>query len=83
FSIALNTARDLIVQAAGVLDGTTIDLIGTIGRRILADLMPDRRIRTRPRVVKRAISKYNARGTVDRTSYKATISIDILTTRAP
>ncbi|MDQ0935958.1 hypothetical protein [Streptomyces turgidiscabies] len=45
--------------------------------------MPDRRIRTRPRVVKRAISKYNARGTVDRTSYKATISIHILTTRTP
>jgi len=45
--------------------------------------MPDRRIRTRPRVVKRAISKYNAGGTVDRTSYKATISIEILTTRTP
>ncbi|MFD5921726.1 hypothetical protein ACFVYP_33240 [Kitasatospora sp. NPDC058201] len=54
-----------------------------IGRRVLADLMPDRRIRTRPRVVKRAISKYNAKGTIDRTSYKATISIDILTTPDP
>jgi hypothetical protein len=41
--------------------------------------MPERRIRTRPRVVKRAISRYNAKGIVDRTSYKATISIDILT----
>jgi hypothetical protein len=81
FSIALNTARDLLVQAAGIFDNTTVDLVGTIGRRILAGLMPDRRIRTRPRVVKRAISKYNARGTVDRTTYKATIGIDILTTR--
>ncbi len=79
FSIALNTARDLILQAAGVITDTVIDLIGTIGRHVLADLMPDRRIRTRPRVVKRAISKYNAKGTIDRTSYKATISIDILT----
>ncbi|MFF4693164.1 transposase [Streptomyces sp. NPDC001307] len=35
-----------------------------------------------PRVVIRAISKYNARGTVDRTTYKVTISINILTTRA-
>jgi hypothetical protein len=43
--------------------------------RILADLMPNRRIRTRPRVVKRAISKYNAKGTIDRTSYMATITI--------
>jgi hypothetical protein len=81
FTIALNTARDLLIQAAGIISGTTIDLVGTIGRRILARLMPDRRIRTRPRVVKRAISRYNAKGIVDRTSYKATISIDILTSR--
>ncbi|MFH8387902.1 transposase [Kitasatospora sp. NPDC018058] len=83
FTIALNTARDLVIQAAGVIADTVIDLVGTIGRRVLADLMPDRRIRTRPRVVKRAISKYNAKGTVDRTSYKATISINILTTPDP
>lgn len=83
FTTALNTARDLVIQAAGVIAGTVIDLVGTIGRRVLADLMPDRRIRTRPRVVKRAISKYNAKGTVDRTSYKATISIDILTAPGP
>jgi hypothetical protein len=82
FSIALNTARDLLIQAAGVIN-TTVDLVGTIGRRVLADLMPDRRIRTRPRVVKRAISRYNAKGIIDRTSYKATISIGILTTSAP
>jgi hypothetical protein len=83
FSVALNTARDLLIQAAGVFNDTAVDLVGTIGRRVLADLMPDRRIRTRPRVVKRAISKYNARGTVDRTSYKATLSLNILTTRTP
>jgi hypothetical protein len=45
--------------------------------------MPDRRIRTRPRIVKRAISKYNAKGTVDRTTYKATTSINILTPQGP
>ncbi len=81
-------ARDLVIQAAGVIADTVIadtviDLVGAIGRRVLADLMPERRIRTRPRVVKRAISKYNAKGTVDRTSYKAAISIDILTTQDP
>lgn len=80
FTIALHTARDLVIQAAGVIAGTSIDLVGTIGRHLLAGLMPARRTRTRPRVIKRAISKYNAKGTVDRTSYKATISIDILTT---
>ncbi|MET7729728.1 IS4 family transposase, partial [Streptomyces mirabilis] len=83
FTIALHTARDLVVQAAGVIADSVIDLVGTIGRRVLADLMPDRRIRTRPRLVKRAISKYNAKGTIDRTSYKATISIDILTAPGP
>jgi hypothetical protein len=80
FTIALQTARDLVIQAAGVIAGTVIDLVGTIGRHVLANLMPARRTRTRPRVVKRAISKYNAKGSIDRTSYKATISIDILTT---
>jgi hypothetical protein len=83
FSIALHTARDQIVQAAGVIADTVIDLVGVIGRQVLANLLPDRRIRTSPRVVKRAISKYNARGTLDRTSYKATISIDILDPPTP
>ncbi|GAA4847628.1 IS4 family transposase [Kitasatospora terrestris] len=46
FTIALNTARDLVIQAAGVIADTVIDLVGTIGRRVLADLMPNRRIRT-------------------------------------
>jgi hypothetical protein len=42
-------------------------------------LLPERRTRTKPRIVKRSNSKYQARGqNIDRTSYKATISIDIL-----
>jgi hypothetical protein len=78
FSIALHASRDQVIHAAGVIADTVIDLVGAIGRQVLANLLPSRRIRTSPRVVKRAISKYNARGTIDRTSYKATISIDIL-----
>lgn len=66
FTIALNTARDLVIQATAVITGTTIDLLGTIGYHVLANLMPDRRIRTHPRIVKRAISKYNARATPPR-----------------
>lgn len=47
-------------------------------------LLAGRRLRVSPRVVKRAISKYNARGpTINRTSYKATMSIDILIPAAP
>lgn len=79
FTIAWQAARDQITCAAGIIAGTTIDLAGTIGRHVLAALLPARRLRVSPRIVKRAISKYQARGpAIDRVSYKATISIDIL-----
>jgi hypothetical protein len=80
FFTALATARDQLVLAAGIITGTDIDLVGTIGRHVLAHLLPTRRVRTKDRIVKRAISKYNARGpAIDRTTYKATISINMLT----
>jgi hypothetical protein len=80
FTVALNTARDQLIQAAGVIAATTIDLAGKIGRAVLDNLLADRRLRVSPRIVKRAISKYNARGpTINRTSYKATLSINLLT----
>jgi Insertion element 4 transposase N-terminal/Transposase DDE domain len=79
FTIAWHAARDQTVQAAGVIAGTVIDLAGIIGRHVLAALLPARRLRISPRIVKRAISKYQARGPdIDRTSYKATTGIDIL-----
>jgi hypothetical protein len=79
FTIAWQTARDQLTHAAGVIAGTVTDLAGTIGQHILAHLLPARRPRTSPRTVTRAISKYQARGPgINRTSYKATISIDIL-----
>jgi hypothetical protein len=84
FTIAWQTARDQLIQAAGVIADTVIDLAGTIGRHVLANLMPDRRLRVCPRIVKRAISKYQARGPViDRTTYKATVGIDILVPADP
>ena|SRR5947207_2849482 len=84
FSIAWQTARDQLVQATNVITDTVIDLVGTIGRHVLANLMPARRLRVCPRIVKRAISKYQARGpAIDRTSYQATIRIDILTGEPP
>jgi hypothetical protein len=80
FTTALAAARDQLVLAAGVTPSTDIDLVGAIGRHILAQLLPARRVRTKDRIVKRAISKYNARGSaIDRTTYKATISIAMLT----
>ena len=80
FTVALTAARDQLVLAAGVIAETDIDLVGTIGRHILANLPPPRRVRTKARIVKRAISKYNARGpNIDHTTYKAAISIETLT----
>ena len=84
FTIAWHTARDQIVQATNIIAGTVIDLAGTIGRHILANLLHDRRLRVCPRIVKRAISKYQVRGpNIDRTSYKATVAIGILTPADP
>ncbi|HEX5300130.1 MAG TPA: IS4 family transposase [Streptosporangiaceae bacterium] len=78
FAIALNSARDQVILAAGVTAGTAIDLAGQIGRRVLASLMHGRRTRVSPRVVKRAMSRYNAKGKIDRTTCKATIAISII-----
>ena len=84
FTIALHTARDQVILAAGVIADTVIDLIGVIGQRVLDNLMPDRRLRTCPRIVKRAISKYQARGpNINRRSYQATLNINILATDEP
>ncbi|MFG2000996.1 IS4 family transposase [Spirillospora sp. NPDC048911] len=78
FTTALQTARDQVVHAAGIIADTTIDLPGRIGRAVLADPMPARRARISPRVVKRAISKHRAKGTIDRTNHQATITINVL-----
>jgi transposase IS4-like protein/DDE family transposase len=80
FSVALQTARDQVIQAAAVIAGTVIDLVGAVGRAVLAQPMPSRRLRVSPRAVKRPLSRYAYKSLrVDRRTYKATISIDILT----
>ncbi|MGH3502186.1 MAG: IS4 family transposase [Nocardioidaceae bacterium] len=84
FTVAWQTARDQVVQAGNVIAETVIDLIGTIGRHVLAQPLPARRERKSPRIVKRAISKYQARGPdPDRASHIATLNIDILTGAPP
>lgn len=79
FTIALHTARDQIIHAAGIIADSVIDLIGKIGRAVLADPLPPRRVRVSPRIVKRAISKHRAKGQADRTNHRAAIAIDVLT----
>lgn len=58
FTTALHTARDLLVHADGITDDTA-DLVGGIGRAVLADLHPPRRPRTSVRKVKSPLSRYN------------------------
>jgi len=82
FTVARHTARDQLIAAAGVIADTVLDLVGTIGRHVLDQLLPARRVRTNPRVVKRAISKYVASTAKDRhrgPSRPAVITTDITT----
>jgi hypothetical protein len=84
FTIALGAARDQLTAALGVLADTTtavVDLVGVIGRQVLAQLMPRRRSRSNPRVVKRAISVYaanKARGRIRAPSRTTTTTIKIV-----
>ena len=79
FTTALNTARDQVIHAAGVIADTVIDLIGAIGAIVLDNLLPERPIRIKTRMIKRSNSKYQARGpNIDRRSYKATTGTDII-----
>ncbi|WP_327249928.1 hypothetical protein [Streptomyces sp. NBC_01320] len=57
FTIALQTARDLLVCAEGVFEQG----IGEIGRRVLSALSPARRTRVSTRKVKSPISRYAER----------------------
>jgi hypothetical protein len=85
FTIALNTARAQLTAAAGVL-GSAVDLPGLIGRRVLAGLLPARRPRTGPRVVKRAISNYTvktSKGQVRGPSHRYTIEINTVPPDGP
>lgn len=80
FSIALQTARDQVIQAANVIADPVIDLIGTIGRTVPDQLMPTRRLRVSPRAVKRPLSRYAYKSLrVDRRTYQATIEINTFT----
>ena len=86
FTVALNTARAQLVTATGVIADTVIDLVGRIGRHVLDNLMPKRRLRITPRVVKRAISNYVAKtstGRVRGPSLQAIITVEILASVDP
>jgi hypothetical protein len=85
FTIALSAARDQLTAALGVITDTAsavVDLVGVIGGQVLDHLMPRRRARSNPRVVKRAISVYaanKARGRIRAPSQPTTTTIKIVT----
>lgn len=82
FTTALHATRDHLIATCGT--SNPANLIGPIGTRILNALLPPRRLRVCPRIVKRAISKYQARGPViDRTCRKAHLKIDVHTSEPP
>lgn len=85
FTIALNTARDQIIRAAGIIPHTPIDLVGRIGTATLNGLLPTRRDRSRHRVKKRAInSKYRATGrNIDHRTHTTATHIKIHTLPNP
>ncbi|WP_270264407.1 hypothetical protein [Kocuria marina] len=79
FTIALDTAHDQVVQARGTFTGGTTNLVGAIGAALLAEPMPARRIRTRLRVVKRAISMFRAKArNIEYQTHPATLTTKIL-----
>ncbi|MBA3490050.1 MAG: IS4 family transposase [Longispora sp.] len=66
FTTALESARDQVITARGVLPPEATNLIGIIGQAVLADLLPKRRMRISIRKVKSPISRYHTARTDDR-----------------
>jgi len=82
FTIALQTARDLLVCAEGVFEQG----IGEIGRRLLSALLPARRPRVSTRKVKSPISRYAERkldGRPDRSKAVTSMTITLLPPPVP
>ncbi|TWP32046.1 IS4 family transposase [Leekyejoonella antrihumi] len=84
FTIAWQTAKDQVVLAQHAIDDAAVELVGVIGAEVLADPLPPRRLRVCPRIVKRAISKYQARGPViDRSCRQARLDVYVLPGEPP
>ncbi|MFF7356733.1 transposase [Streptomyces filipinensis] len=80
FTIALQTARDQLIQAAGILPDEP-DSLGLIGRRVLARLLAHRRHRTSTRKVKSPMSRYSERrddGRPDRSRSITDLTVSVL-----
>ena len=65
FTIALETAHDQVTSARNILPTHGTDLVGDIGRAVLARLLPARRARFSARKVKCPTSRYATRPATD------------------
>ena len=77
FTTALETARDQITTASGIYPDNPCDLLGTIGRAVLATLLPARRPRYSARKVKCSTSRYLNRDHTRPDTPTTIIAIDI------
>src|SRR4051794_41794624 len=77
FTTALHAARDQLVAARGIVPADRPDLLGVIGRAVLATLLPPRRARWSARKVKNATSRYIYRDDGRPTLPTTIITIDI------
>jgi hypothetical protein len=82
FTIALEAARDSVVAANNVVPAD-IDLVGDIGRAVLAGLLPARRPRFSARKVKSPISRYHAHTDTSRPLTSTTVTRLEVTVHAP
>jgi hypothetical protein len=79
FTVALQTARDLLVGAEGVFEQG----IGEIGRRVLSALSPARRGRVSTRKVKSPISRYAERKLDGRPDASKAVTSTVITLLPP
>jgi hypothetical protein len=82
FTTALEAARDQLTAARGICPAGPADLPGTIGRAVLATLLPARRPRYSARTIKNAVSRYGSRDTT-RPSLPAAITAITITICVP
>jgi transposase IS4-like protein/DDE family transposase len=82
FTTALQAARDQLIAAHGIHPDNPVDPLGTIGRAVLATLLPTRRPRYSARKVKCATSRYLNRHD-DRPSRPTTITAITITLHTP
>ncbi|WP_147943274.1 transposase [Microbispora sp. CSR-4] len=83
FTIALQSARDQVIQAAGVTGDDPNPATGAIARALLAGLLPARRLRVSTRKVKSPVSRYKERLDDGRPNHSRTITGLVITFLQP